>query len=73
MCSSKTKSSTNEAVESSNFLIKFNRELELDSKFGLHDYDIYLCMRNQTKTTFLSLNQHVFAANIIKCILKLIK
>ena len=25
--------------------------MELDSKFGLHDYDVYICMRNQTKTT----------------------
>ena len=44
-----------------------NSDLELDSKFGLHDYKVYLCMRNQTKSNFLSLSQEVFVADLKKC------
>ena len=57
----------NKQVKSSKSEIKYNRDLELDSKLGLHDYKVYMCIRNQTKTTFLSISQNVFKASIKKC------
>lgn len=40
-------------------------DLELDRLFGLHDYQVYFCIRNQTSTIFLSLSQHVYSAEIV--------
>lgn len=34
--------------------------LELDPKYGQHDYTVYLNFRNQTKSSFLSLSQRVY-------------
>ena len=59
--------SKNKQAKSSKSAIKYNRDLELDSKLGLHDYKVYMCIRNQTKTTFLSISQNVFKASIKKC------
>jgi hypothetical protein len=38
--------------------------LELDSKLGLHDYKVYMAIRNQTKTLFFSLSQSVLKAEL---------
>ncbi|CAF0708411.1 unnamed protein product [Brachionus calyciflorus] len=45
---------------------EINYDTELDSKFGLHDYKVYLCIRNQTKTIFLSDVSTVYKASIEK-------
>jgi len=43
----------------------FSNDLELDSCFGLHDYQVYFCIRNQTNTIFLSFSQHVYSAEVV--------
>lgn len=43
-----------------------NFNSELDSKNGLHDYNVYFCIRNQTKTIFLSHSQLVYNADFKK-------
>ena len=39
-------------------------DLELDKNFGLHDYKIYFCMRNQKNTIFISLSKTVYKASL---------
>ncbi|RNA11787.1 F-box only [Brachionus plicatilis] len=41
-------------------------DLELDPEYGLHDFRIYFCIRNQTRTTFLSESSIVYKAKIKK-------
>jgi hypothetical protein len=60
-------SKTSKGLKSSKSTVKYNRDLELDSKLWLHDYKVYMCIRNQTKTSFITISQNVFKANIKKC------
>jgi CO dehydrogenase nickel-insertion accessory protein CooC1 len=41
-------------------------DLELDSNFGLHDYNIYFCIRNQVKKTFVAFNRTVYKVKFDK-------
>lgn len=36
----------------------------MDKDFGLHDYHIYFCIRNQTSTSFISLSQTIYKARV---------
>ncbi len=45
---------------------RYSNDLELDSRFGLHDYQVYFCIRNQTNTIFFSLSQHVYSAEVVR-------
>lgn len=37
-----------------------SQNLELDPNYGLHDYTVYMNIRNQTRTSFMSFSQHVY-------------
>jgi len=39
-----------------------SQNLELDPNYGLHDYTVYMNIRNQTRTSFISFSQHVYKA-----------
>lgn len=39
-------------------------EFELDPNFGLHSYTVYVNIRNQTKTSFVSLCKKIFHADL---------
>lgn len=43
------------------------KDMELDPKFGLHDYFVHFCLRNQTSSVFLVHNVDIFKTSIEFC------